>query len=419
MLTEQQKSHARFISIFEGVAATVWGQFTGGFGGNSYLAGFFLWIGASPFSMALYGAMVPLANIFQPIVLWISSRVGSRKRLVVVLAGIGRPTFLALALFALVKGGLRVELALLLFLLFELATSSVGAPWQSWMSDLVDPPLRGSYFGRRNLATGLVSVPSALLAGYLLDLLGRQFLAFLALFAVGSIFGALDVFFLTRQDEDDRHTDPPLRLGRLPHIFRFAGEYRAYLGAMVLVNFSGSLMGPYATVMMIRSFHYNYATLGLLTVTGSLAGALCQPLWGRLGDRYGHLRMLKSALVLRVILPIGWALSVPSLLYMIPLQVAIGIIVNAGMGLLSFNTLLALAPRREKIEAFSLYASVTNAASFAGNIASGLVLLPFLSVAGHFLAWTLNPYRFVFLASMVFRLVAAWYVVRLRLTRVR
>lgn len=414
MLTEQEKSHARIVSVYEGVAATIWGQFTGGFGGNSYLAGFFLWIGAPPFAMALYGAIVPLANVFQPVVLWASSRVASRRRLVIVLSGIGRPTFVALALLALVKSGLRVELALLLFFVFELATTAVGAPWQSWMSELVDPTLRGSYFGRRNLTTGLVAVPSALFAGYLLDLLGKRFLAFVALFAIGSIFGAIDTFLFTRQDEDRARRSGAVRLSRIPMLLVAARDYRRYLGAMALVSFSGSLVGPYAAVMMIDRFHYDYATLGILSVSGSLAAAIAQPIWGRLGDRLDSLRILKVAVMLRPLLSLAWMLALPSLAFMLPLQIAIGVIVTAGMGLMGFNTLLAVAPSFAKVEAFSLYASVTNLAAVAGNIVSGLVLLPFVSVAGRVGPWELNPYRFVFLVSFVGRLAAAWYLVRLR-----
>lgn len=82
MLTEQEESHARIIPILDGVAPAVRGRFSGGFGGNSYLAGFFPWIGASPFSMALYGAKALLPNVFQPIVLRLSSTAGGRTRLV-------------------------------------------------------------------------------------------------------------------------------------------------------------------------------------------------------------------------------------------------------------------------------------------------------------------------------------------------
>ena len=66
MLSESQKAHARKISIIEGGFATVWGAFTGGFSGNSYLVGFFLWLGATPFVMSIYGALIPLASVIQP-----------------------------------------------------------------------------------------------------------------------------------------------------------------------------------------------------------------------------------------------------------------------------------------------------------------------------------------------------------------
>ncbi len=80
MLSESQKAHARKISIIEGSFATVWGAFTGGFGGNSYLVGFFLWLGATPFLMSIYGALIPLASVIQPFSLMIAHTFTSKKR---------------------------------------------------------------------------------------------------------------------------------------------------------------------------------------------------------------------------------------------------------------------------------------------------------------------------------------------------
>jgi MFS family permease len=170
---------------------------------------------------------------------------------------------------------------------------------------------------------------------------------------------------------------------------------------------------------MINDFHYSYATIGLLVVVSSISAALTQPLWGRWGDRYGHFRMLKIVAVLRAALALGWALAIPSILYMIPFQVFIGVVATAGLGLMSFNTLLTVAPSFGKTEAFSLYSSLVNFASFFGNIIAGLLVLVLASVQMNFLFWTFNDYRVIFLISFVLRIGAAYYIIHLHLDKAK
>ncbi len=415
MLSESQKAHARRISIIEGSAATVWGQFTGGFGGNSYLTGFFLWLGASPFMMSIYGALIPLASVFQPFLLVLTRRSTSRKKLIIFLALAARPTFLALALISFVSAGLRVPMALLLFFVIEVIISSSGPLWQSWMSEVVDQSIRGKYFGTRNFIAGLIAVPSTILAGYTLDILGSGFIAFLTIFAIGSFFGAIDVYVLTRQDEDESERVPTINIPAMFEVLRLPGDFRKFLSALILWTFSVAIIGPYTTVMMINRFHFDYATLGILTVVSTLLGAFSQPLWGKLGDRYGPFRMLKFAVFFQSLLALGWAFALPSMYYMIPFEFAIGVVAVAGTTLMAFNSLMNLVPSFGKTEAFSLYSSLTNVASFGGNIVSGFLLLIFSFTAGNFLVWDLNPYRFIFFISFLARFLAFYFISKMKL----
>lgn len=417
MLNQQQKAHARKISILEGSLSTVWGSFTGGFGGNSYLVGFFLWLGATPFMMSIYGALIPLASVLQPFSLMIAHTFKSKKRFILLMALLGRPVFLTLGLVALIDSGVKVWIALLVFFFFQIVTSSAGPAWQAWMSDLVDQRVRGKYFGFRNLITGLVSVPATLAAGYVLDVLGGGFWAFFVMFAIGSIFGAFDVYALKIQDEDPNSTENMINTHVLFEVLKLKGDYRKFLTAYILITFTGAISGPYPVVMMIDDFHYSYATLGIITVASSLAAAFAQPVWGHLGDRYGPFKMLKIVAFFRALLMLGWSLALPSLLYMLPFQMIIGIIANAGLGLMSFSTLLNVAPTFGKTEAFSLYSSLVSLASFVGNIISGLLILLLVSVSFKFIGLTFNDYRIIFFIAFVARLFVFYYVYRLKLEK--
>ncbi len=401
MLTSSQKQHARFISIIEGSMATVWGTFTGGFGGNSYLIGFFLWLGASPFIMSIYSALIPLSSVIQPFSLLLARKFTSKKRFIFTFTTISRPVFFILALTYFLPSGFKIWVALLIFFFIEVLTSVVGSPWQAWMTELVDPEMRGRYFGIRNFITGLVAIPSLLIAGYLLDVLGKGFLAFLVLFSIGSIFGILDCYSTKHQDEDESVKAPMINMSALFEVLKIKGVYRNYMIAISFWILTMNLVGPYATVMMINVFKYDYVTLGVLTMVSTVVAAFFQPLWGKLGDIYGNLKMLKLNLLIQTLLTLGWIFAVPYMYYMIPFQIMIGIIAMAGTGLTSFNFLLEIAPNFGKTEAFSIYASMTNLASFVGNLLSGFIFVLFASIQFKLSFWIIDAYRLVFIVSIL------------------
>ena len=51
-------------------------------------------------------------------------------------------------------------------------------------------------------------------------------------------------------------------------------------------------MGPLATVLLLRGEGHSYAVTGVVVAVGSLASAGGLPLWGRLVDRVGQVRVL-------------------------------------------------------------------------------------------------------------------------------
>ncbi len=398
MLNELQRSHARKISIIEGCFSTVWSSFTGG----NYLTGFFIWLGTSPFLMSVYGALGPLANVIQPVFLTLlSHRIKSKKKLVVIAVALFKPLYFVLVLTALINNGLKIWMALIILFFFQVASSVAGPVWRSWMVDIVDQQNYGRYFGFRNLITQIVATVSILLAGYLLDILGKGFQAFLFVFITGSIFGLIDVIAFTHQDEEKsvktRITDYHLFL----ELLKTPTDYRNFLILISIWTFSMNIFGPYATVMMINKFRYNYATLGLLSITSLLSSAAFQPIFGRLGDRHGNLKILRFTLLIQTMLNIGWILAIPTMYYMIPFQLVLGIIGTAGTGLLSSNFLMESAPTFGKTESFALYASFTSLAAFGGNIFSGILFLAFSGIHFKFLIWDFDTYRFVFMVSVI------------------
>ena len=88
-----------------------------------------------------------------------------------------------------------------LFLVFVTnATGAVGGvPWSSWMADLVPARVRGKYFSRRRQWALLSAIPTAVLAGWVLDwrsgFLGHMSTMNLCamLFICSAVFGIADI----------------------------------------------------------------------------------------------------------------------------------------------------------------------------------------------------------------------------------
>lgn len=408
-MNELQKSHARKISIIEGCISTIWSSFTGG----NYLTGFFIWLGTSPFLMSVYGALGPLSNAIQPLFLAILGRnITSKKKFVIISVALFKPLYFILVLMALINSGSRVWIALIVFFFFQVVSSVAGPVWTSWMTDIVERKIYGRYFGFRNLITQFVAAGSVLLAGYLLDILGKEFQAFLFVFAVGSIFGLMDVFAFMHQDEESSKGTKIANYHIFLDLFKISSSYRRFLVLISIWIFAMNIFGPYATVMMINKFKYNYATLGLLSVVSSLASALFQPIFGRLGDKHGNLRILRYTLTIQTLLNVGWILAVPSIYYMIPFQSVGGIIGTSGTGLISSNYLMESVPSFGKTEAIALYASVTNLAAFGGNLISGILFLVFSNVSFELLIWSFDAYRLVFAFSVMISILALYIFLR-------
>ena len=412
-MEEKRKAHARKISIIEGAVATVWGQFSGAFGGSSYLTGFFLWLGASSFAMSVYNSIFALANVFQPFLLVATRRFESKKKLVRLFAWISRPAFLLLILMPFLASGVRVWIAITILFILELMVFAVVAVWQSWMSEVIDFSSMGRYFGIRNLVSGAVAIPSLLIAGYLLDALGKGFVAFGVFFAIGAVFGMFEAYIFKFQDEDETKRGPVFNLSAMFKVLKTPGNYRKYLVGFALWNFSVALIGPYPIVMLIDKFKYNYATLGVFSVILTAFSTLFQPLWGKFGDKYGNFKMLKLALLLQTTLAFMWFIAVPSIYYIGILYALIGIFVTAGVFLTSFTTLMELVPSFGKTEAFSAFTSITNGMVFVGNICSGVIAMSFSKLNFTLWSWNVDMYRIVFMISFIARILATVYIYHL------
>ncbi len=211
-------------------------------------------------------------------------------------------------------------------------------PWQNWMGDLIPRRIRGRYFANRRLWTVPVQVLTVAAAGVVLDLATRPgeemtvaaqptlVRTLSGLFAVGAVFGTIDVLLFLRMREivSPPLTDhaPPQRRGlpaalgsaaaEVVRIFLQALPDRAFLHVGLYgaaIGFAMAVGGPFYVRNSLDNLQYSkFGSNLVFMICGPLVTLLMVRLWGRLIDRWGRRPVLILATIGVVFSPAGWFL---------------------------------------------------------------------------------------------------------------
>ncbi|ABV34097.1 major facilitator superfamily MFS_1 [Pseudothermotoga lettingae TMO] len=391
------------ISIFEGTLAVFINQLFGGV----YLTGYFLWMGASPFLIGLFGSIPSLASALQILPLLFAHRLNSRKQLIVPLMWIARTGIATFALFPILKGGLFLSYAMYMYI--QIAGAISSPLWQSWMADLVPKHSIGSYFGLRNFVLGVVQIPAMFIAGIVLDALGENTKGFSVLFLLAGLAGFLNGYLLKIQHEPvyrirESSIGPVTSFKLLMHNKQFKNLMLSFAIWYFAVGF-GSV---YINVMLLKEIQFSYLQVSILNAVAMFIGTLFQPFWGKAGDKYGFQNFLKMCIWVQAFLILFWGLTPKSFLYVFLLQIFIGIFVTAGSSQLIFYTLMYIAPADLRTEAFSIFNSFSNIALTLGSLISGIIVSSLSNFGFKVFYLNVTSIRLTMFISFCLRILAAY-----------
>lgn len=300
------------ISIFEGVAYSIMEGM-----GLRYITPYALLLGANN---KIVGFLTSIPQIASALIQFLSLKILgekiSRKQLSFWGAFSQALTWiliisLAFIYFVFNKKSPAIPLTLIFAYTLLVAAGSIFAPaWSSWMKDLVDEKSLGSYFGKRNRIVGFASLTSMLVAGFLLDLFKKinPFIGFVVIFTLAMLARFTSAYLLKLQHE------PPFKSHKsyyftlwefvrlMPH--SNFGRFTAFVN---LFMFSVAIAGPFFAVYMLKHLGLSYSKFTLVSLASSITSLLTMPYWGRLGDRYGNLKVLKITGFLIPLIPLIWA----------------------------------------------------------------------------------------------------------------
>lgn len=311
-LSEVRLRRALRLNIVCGAMAYVWSGLLQG----TFLSWYFADIGATTWHFGLLSSIILVCVAVQiPSALFVE-RLGRRKVYWGVTALIHRFVWWGLVALTLLKGGdgtwKPIAVIVIASVSYLLAHSATPV-WYSWMTDLVPESRRSSFFGFRASICLMIYLGSVLLASWFLGLFprpseGGTFIGFTIVFAVGALFGCLDIIlhlFIPEPPMElaDRSTSVMHKIA-LP----FRDKQFFLLMAAASVYFLGSyITAPFWIPFFKREWNMElFFMAGVMVTLSCLAGVVGSRVWGYVAGKYGNKPVLIVTIVARLIYWVDW-----------------------------------------------------------------------------------------------------------------
>jgi MFS family permease len=352
-------------------------------------------LGATPWQFGIVAAVPYIASLLSLPASLLIERTGERKKVFLHSLYLQRALWFAIALLPLwlvsrygvhgMGGAMRLFL-LLLFLMH--AAGAVGGPaWVSWMADVVPDRLRGKYFSRRRQWGVVSAIPTALLAGWMLDrccatsdsMMTLRWCAIL--FMCAAVFGLADVHLF--QYLPGGRTEPRRGFGLIkalggPLRDRQFLWFAAFVGTL---TFAVAFMQQFITLYLLDATRVGLSsgtTQLVVLVVPMAAQFLALPVWGSAVDRMGKKPVLALAGVGLVPVALGWCLLGPHNLWLAFVLAAAHMALWAGVEIANFNLVLEMSGSAGAAGGGgSAYVAVNsvivNIAGCLGGLAAGLI----------------------------------------------
>lgn len=402
------------LSTAEGLLTTVYINVTAG----AFLTGFALLLGAGPFELGVLGALPFLSQLFQFVGAYLEERLGNRRGLTIWTAGVSRALLLVMAGLPFLPGpgpaGLAVFLALMAA--SQALVGIAANAWTSWMSDLVPPRQRGSYFGVRNTICAVSAMLSAWGAGVALDQFraaGQDALGYLVIFggAVAVAFAGLAV--LRFQPEP-----PKLPKARVDVRALFSAPLRHRRFRALSVTAAGwalvtGIASPFFNAYGLQTLGLSYTTLALFGVATAAVSMVTQPYIGRLQDRLGDRAVLVGSVAGVVLLPWGWVFATPSFLLPLWLTSIFSGVFWPGITQGLLNLVMDRAPAEGRGAYVASYGAITGLGTFVAGLLGGVIASALAGAQMHLGPAVLDQYSILFAISSLGRLAMAFVFARL------
>ena len=385
--------------------------------GDSFVSPFAIAMNANPLQISLLSS---IANLLAP---WFQihannlMKTRSRKLIVTKAVLIHALAWIPFILIPFIFKGdlLRTWSVVVFYAILATIAGFAGPVWNSWMGDLVKEEKRGAYFSKRTKIASLVILITSLFAAWFLNkakitdksFLGVEYVlaAFSILFFIAFIARLVSRYYLTRQYEPRFRYDPKSYFSIKDFMKRLRDSN---LGIYVLygsiLRISVNIAGPFFSIYMLRELGFSYPEYIAMTIASSLATIAVLPLWGRLTDRYGSVKVMIISGIMLSFIPILWVFST-NWYYLLFVNL-FGGASWAGFNLGGSNFIYDVVPRKKRSFAFTYNNIIVGFGVFVGATTGGLIAT-YIHIE--------NVFIFLFFLSGFFRLATTlFFVFKLR-----
>ena len=340
--------------------------------GERYISAFAIALGASNLIIGLLTALPQsIAPLFQLYALRLLRYV-NRKKLVLFSVLLQSLMWIPILLIPFIFKKIGVYLIVPFVILYFLFGGFGGPAWVSWMGDLVNKSQRGIYFGKRNEMAGLTSLVAVFIAGYVLDLFSKGFVGFAIIFGLASMFRLIAFFLINKMYEPKLVLEQKYYFSLFKFIQRMKNNnFGRFVIYIALLNLTANIAGPFYAVYMLRDLAFSYKMFMFVTITASIISFLSMPLWGKFGDKYGNVRVMKITAYLVTLMPFLW-MFYDNFYYILAIQL-VGGFAWAGMNLSHLNFIYDTVTQQRRAIC-SCYLNILRGIGIAiGAIGGGLV----------------------------------------------
>jgi MFS family permease len=402
--------------------------------GESYFSAYALALGLGPTAAALMVTLpVLMGATLQLATPWGVRKVGSHKRWVV--AGI-MTQVACLLMLPLAVVFVNTAAAMIAFgaVAFYWAAGLAGNPaWNTWMEELVPLRVRTRFFACRQRTAQFCVLSAFVLGGLALQLgrsSGRELLVFTAIFLVAALSRFISGCFVASQSEPSR--GKMIEEERVSFWDLFATGGKTAGGGLVVyllaMQVAVQISGPYFTPFLLKQEELSYFTYMVLIGLGFAGKVIASPMWGRVGQRIGAVRLLWAGGL--AIVPISglWIFSdyfaTTELRFSLPFAPSLGtlaipgqVLYLSGVQILSGTSWAAYElamvlmflhgiPRKQRTSMLTLYNFGNSAAMVMGGLIGALVLRSF--------GESHNTYLLLFMLSSCVRLAMVPLLARVK-----
>jgi MFS family permease len=360
------------LSVIEGSLWAVMAGFA-----EFYIQAFAIFLKATNFQLGLIASLpVFLGTLSQLFTTKLVRYFSSKKRFVWTFAFFHGIMWIPILFSLYVQMADPVWLLILLTCIYWILGTLPVPAWSSWMAELVESANRGRYFGSRNRTVGFVSFAAYSIGGIVLYYSQLQYgspeTGFIVLFLLAAAARTASSFLLSKQYEvTEKFSEPKVNFSDF--IRKITKENYGYLTLfLALMNFSVYIAAPYFAAYMLNELRLSYLEFMIINAVALVVKFLFMPLWGRVSDEYGTLKILGFSSFLIPLVPLFWMIS-PNVPYLVCVQIFAGF-AWAGFELGSFNFILDTANPSRRIQYISYYNIVNGLFILIGSMAGALIL---------------------------------------------